>query len=306
MNSSNPEGVQVSVQIANSRASKKLTPAKDGLLGRYNVSKANLLNDNYRQVDLAFTLNIDINDKEKDNVFGFMIDRQGNLNKKKNEYYKPDPALCNEENLRKARNREMGDHKTYSLRIQLYLNNEANCLYIKYPENTLRLLKVNRETLVIEQWEISVTDQNGYFFLNQQCVYRWQILCNDESITSRAKELANWPAMTRLIEKVLGLGQWMANQTLITENTERPVEPEVLDFGPDTGTTEWFNEARGFGKIKTNQGLIVNAHWSKIILAGNRSKRFLETGSLVRIKGLELHETRSSNHLQAVGINQVS
>lgn len=311
-----PKGVRVSVIVNDYGVIVPLDPSKDGSLGRF----TRRMNNNHRHTGVVFTLRVDVDDMEMENVQGFTVDGMDKVNKKKNLYREFDPAQSAEENERKAKQKgqTLGNHKAYDLWIQTVWNSNANVLYVEDPGNTLRLLVVNRETLCVEQWEISITDQNGWFFLNQQLVYTWQIrrhiyredtTDNEmEAITSDAKELVNWSAMTSLIQELVNLGHWYQSKVALAAiEAEENAEPEATNFGPSAGKVVWFNEAKGYGMILTDKGP-VRAHWSKIMLIGNASrKRYLTTGAMVRFKALQLHESRTGEkHTQAIGIQQVT
>jgi cold shock CspA family protein len=203
-----------------------------------------------------------VSEKEADNVFAINVDGKKNVVLKKNFSETP-------------------EQKLYLNAVEIKTNGQV--FHTEYPNNHLRLLVVGKKGN-IQIWEIALISQDGEFFVTQQKVWNTYCYNNHERVSCPLFEGAKgWPQM---VETLKGL---LSDQIAHLPSIEGKKEEDINLAGTkvtrsNSGVVVWWNQAQGYGVIKTPEGVAI-AHWSNITRP-NSQRAYLLPNEQVNFKNL--------------------
>jgi cold shock CspA family protein len=228
----------------------QINPAADGFIGEIKGI-----------CNLVITAKID--EVSLDKVFGIVVDG------KKNVVVKKDLSHSSKQ-------------KVYAGKISVKRNDEM-VFHTEYPNNNLRLLVVG-ENGNIQIWEIAIVSQAGRFFITQQKVWNTHCYNSYERVSCPLFEGdKGWPQMVEILKGLL------SNQIDKLPSIEEKKEEDVNLAGTKvtrdkSGIVVWWNQAQGYGVIKTAKGVAI-AHWSNISRPGSQ-RSYLLPNEQVNYKNL--------------------
>lgn len=266
------------LQFVDGENTTEITPLDDGYIGKIapnSPTAQNAVEKGTSGTGAKLVLTVCVDDEAQENIIGFTVDDKKNIEPKRNEYMALDPALSPEDNLAlaKKKGRKSGNHKEFSINLEVKWSRKAEAFHTQYPRNNIRLLKFNETD--VELWELSVVSLNGEFYYNEQMTYRWELYSDKGKIVSNSNTFSEWPGMVQLMNSVVG-----KNVTRLPDiKFARKISK--VDGGtppPFAGMVLYYNIAKGVGAIWTDHGQ-ARAHWSAI----NRPERkqFLLEGEIV-------------------------
>ncbi|MEK7555643.1 MAG: hypothetical protein AAB516_02400 [Patescibacteria group bacterium] len=211
--------------------------------------------------------------------------------------------IVDENKVVKPQNGTMDDFgKLFSRKISLETNGNGIC-HTKYPNNNLRLLKLDSDGQ-LEIWEIALISQDGEFFVTTQKTYAAKFYWDTEGgkvVCPRFEK--KWPQVVEMAKGLLSKNVILNSvkkyeSDLAEERKERanlnvPKEPK-------TGRVLWWNCAQGFGLIRISNGEVARIHWSEVVRCALLS--YLKEGEEVRYDGLRVPRGNTSFKKEAIGV----
>jgi cold shock CspA family protein len=226
-----------------------------------------------------------VSEKEADNVFAINVDGKKNVVLKKNFSETP-------------------EQKLYLNAVEIKTNGQV--FHTEYPNNHLRLLVIGKKGN-IQIWEIALISQDGEFFVTQQKVWNTYCYNNYERVSCPLFEgPKGWPQMVEILKGLLS--NRIDRIALVSEAKEEDVNLDnTVVLEAKMGVVVWFNQAQGFGVIKTNQGP-ARVHWTNIDRKNSR-RAYLEPKETVNFKQLVppriTKGRKTAMNFDAVGISPV-
>lgn len=152
-------------------------------------------------------------------------------------------------------------------------------LHVEYPENNMRLIRVNPNGSV-DIPQIAVVSQNSMFFIATETTYENCCFQNAHEVV--CPQFEHRPKLTKFLKKLLQ--KHIKSLPPIAEYQPKIVSTDGLP--KDTTVVLWYNIAQRFGALYDPHGAI-RVHQQEIIHKGD-DLAFLQSGQLVKIKGVRI------------------
>lgn len=174
----------------------------------------------------------------------------------------------------------------YRFETQVKIASHGGFYHVEYPENNMRLVRINPDGNV-EIWQIALISQNNLFFVITEKSYDKCCFRNSEVVV--CPQFKHRPKLEKFLKELLKSHL----ESLPDVKNYQKITISANGLKPGNGLIRWYNAAQGFGAIITPEG-VARMHWEEIVKQGRLT--LPEIGRLVKYSALrEPKQTSSRN-----------